>query len=57
MTPEIRPYWKNYIGGKWVDGSKRERLAVTNPATGGQICEVARGTAQDIDDAVAAART
>lgn len=56
MNQEIRPYWKNYIGGKWVDGSKRERLAVTNPATGGQICEIARGTAQDIDDAVAAAR-
>ncbi|WP_373050373.1 aldehyde dehydrogenase family protein [Thalassovita aquimarina] len=56
MITEIRPYWKNYIGGKWVDGSEGGRLAVSNPATGQPICEVARGTARDIDTAVAAAR-
>ena len=56
MTTEIRPYWKNYIGGKWVDGSEDGRLAVTDPASGQPICEVARGTARDVDAAVAAAR-
>ena len=56
MTTEIRPYWKNYIGGKWMDGAEGGRLAVSDPATGRPICEVARGTARDIDAAVAAAR-
>ncbi len=56
MTVEVRPYWKNYIDGEWVDGAANGRLVVTNPATGQPLCEVARGTAEDIDAAVAAAR-
>lgn len=56
MPDRIRPYWKNYIGGAWVDGGDGTRLTVTDPATGEAIAEVARGTAQDIDRAVRAAR-
>ncbi|RYH07548.1 aldehyde dehydrogenase family protein [Tropicimonas sp. IMCC6043] len=57
MSAAIRPYWKNFIGGSWVDASDGGRLPVIDPATGEQICEVARGTGEDIDAAVAAART
>lgn len=57
MTNGIRPYWKNYIGGAWVDGSDGSRIAVTDPATGEVIAEVARAKPADIDRAVAAART
>lgn len=56
MFIEIRPYWKNFIGGRWVDGASGGRLDVTNPGDGKKICEIARGTADDIDAAVAAAR-
>ncbi|SDK60526.1 aldehyde dehydrogenase family protein [Aliiruegeria lutimaris] len=56
MSTGIRSYWKNYIAGKWVDASNGGRLPVTDPATGQTICEVARGTTEDIDAAVAAAR-
>jgi aldehyde dehydrogenase (NAD+) len=56
MSIKIRPYWKNFIGGEWVDGSDQQRIDITNPGSGEKICEVARGTAEDIDKAVAAAR-
>lgn len=56
MSAGIRPYWQNYIGGAWVDGSDQGRIAVTDPATGEVIAEVARATPTDIDRAVAAAR-
>lgn len=56
MSTDIRPYWQNYIGGAWVDGSDQGRIAVTDPATGKVIAEVARATPTDIDRAVAAAR-
>lgn len=56
MTGSIRPYWRNFIGGQWVDGGDGTRIAVTDPATDKVIAEVARGTPADIDRAVAAAR-
>lgn len=56
MTSEIRPYWKNYIGGAWLDGASHERIVVTDPATGEPISEVARAVPADVDRAVAAAR-
>lgn len=56
MATGIRPYWKNYIGGAWVDGGDGGTITVTDPATGLPIAEVARGTPADIDRAVAAAR-
>ena len=56
MADGIRPYWKNYIGGAWVDGGDGTTINVTDPATAEPIAEVARGTAADIDRAVRAAR-
>ncbi len=56
MSEEVKAYWQNYIGGDWVDASDGGRITVENPATGETLAEVARGTADDIDLAVAAAR-
>lgn len=52
----IRPYWKSFIDGEWVDGATNERIAITNPATGEPIAEVARALPADVDRAVGAAR-
>lgn len=41
-----------YIGGEWVPSSDGSRKAVTNPATGGVIAEVALATAQDVQRAI-----
>ncbi len=56
MTETVRPYWQNYIDGAWADGGDGTRITVTDPALDEPIAEVARGTAADIDRAVAAAR-
>lgn len=56
MADQIRKYWKNFIGGGWVDADDAGRIPVLDPATGEVICEVARGGVADIDRAVAAAR-
>ena len=45
-----------FIDGKFVDAKKGGRFASVNPATGEAFAEVAAGTAEDIDRAVAAAR-
>ena len=47
---------KQFIGGEWVDSSSGETMEVLNPATGEAIAEVPRGTAQDVERAVAAAQ-
>jgi 1-pyrroline dehydrogenase len=44
------------IGGEWTEGSARTGLPVVNPATGNTIAEIPRGTEEDVDRAVAAAR-
>ena len=46
---------KMFIGGEFVDSSSGETMEVLNPATGEVIAEVPRGTAEDVDRAVAAA--
>lgn len=51
----IRPYWQNYIDGKFVDGGAG-RLTVDNPGTGKALAEQAVASAEDVDRAVAAAR-
>ncbi len=56
MADGIRPFWRNWIGGAWVEGGDRTTIPVTDPATGEVIAEVARGTPADIDRAVRAAR-
>ena len=48
---------KMFIGGEFVDSSSGETMEVLNPSTGEVIAEVPRGTAEDVDRAVASART
>ena len=48
---------KMFIGGEFVDSSSGETMEVLNPATGEVIAEVPRGTADDVERAVAAAKT
>jgi 1-pyrroline dehydrogenase len=45
-----------FIGGEWTEGSAEKGLPVVNPATGDTIAEIPRGTEEDVDRAVAAAR-
>ncbi|HSS94607.1 MAG TPA: gamma-aminobutyraldehyde dehydrogenase [Candidatus Dormibacteraeota bacterium] len=45
-----------YIGGKWVPGSGNEYQEIVNPATGKVIAEVPKGTEEDLNNAVRAAR-
>lgn len=54
--PAIRPFWKNYINGQWVEGAKGRRISLENPATGAPLTEIARAEVADADRAVAAAR-
>jgi aldehyde dehydrogenase (NAD+) len=44
-----------FIGGQWRAAASRETLPLTNPSDGTQLAQIARGTAADIDAAVAAA--
>jgi malonate-semialdehyde dehydrogenase (acetylating) / methylmalonate-semialdehyde dehydrogenase len=47
----------NYIGGEWTAaGEGRERLEVTNPATGERLAEVPLGGREELDAAARAAR-
>lgn len=46
----------HFIDGEHVDALAKGRFTVTNPATLEPLCEVAAGTAADIDRAVAAGR-
>ncbi|HVX83165.1 MAG TPA: aldehyde dehydrogenase family protein [Devosiaceae bacterium] len=46
---------KCFIGGRWVAASGGT-MPLENPSDGTTICEIARGTAADIDRAVAAAQ-
>jgi 1-pyrroline dehydrogenase len=45
-----------FIGGEWDPGSGGELQDIINPATGQVIAQVPKGTAEDVDRAVAAAR-
>ncbi|HCL63507.1 MAG TPA: aldehyde dehydrogenase [Rhizobium sp.] len=56
MSTSIRPYWRNFIDGEWVDGADGRTIAVIDPGNGEEISQVACGNASDIDRAVAAAR-
>lgn len=49
-------YYRNYIGGEWVDGSSGRLIEIEDPATGEVFAEVACATEDDVDAAVAAAR-
>jgi acyl-CoA reductase-like NAD-dependent aldehyde dehydrogenase len=45
-----------YIGGEWTDSSGGDDQEIINPATGKVIAHVPKGTAEDVDRAVAAAK-
>ncbi len=47
---------QHFIAGRWVASSSGETLPVIDPATGQSFDQIPRGTAADIDAAVAAAR-
>ena len=44
------------IGGKWQAPAEGQTLPLTNPSDGQEICRIARGSAADMDAAVAGAR-
>jgi 1-pyrroline dehydrogenase len=46
-----------FIGGDWTDAATGETVAVVNPATEETIAEVPKGGEEEVDRAVAAART
>ena len=48
---------KLLIGGQWVDALSGETFDSVNPSTGRVIAQLAEGAAEDVDRAVAAART
>jgi betaine-aldehyde dehydrogenase/aminobutyraldehyde dehydrogenase len=47
---------KNFVGGEWVDAVDGQTMEVVNPATGEVIAEVPRGSEQDVQRAVDAAK-
>ena len=55
MSVTVTQY-KNFVGGEWVEAVEGETMEVLNPATGEAIAEVPRGSAADVERAVAAAK-
>ncbi len=47
---------QHFINNQWVAGASGESIPVIDPSTGDTFAAIARGNAQDIDQAVAAAR-
>lgn len=45
-----------FIGGQWVESSSGKTFPTFDPSTGNKLTDVAQGTPEDIDTAVAAAR-
>ncbi|AVO38593.1 aldehyde dehydrogenase family protein [Pukyongiella litopenaei] len=45
------------IGGQWTAPADGQTLPLVNPSDGSEICRIARGGADDVDAAVAAAQT
>src|SRR5438477_6305883 len=48
--------YKLYIGGEFTDAASGETFDTTNPSTGEVVASVAKGGAEDVSRAVAAAR-
>ncbi|HET9781267.1 MAG TPA: gamma-aminobutyraldehyde dehydrogenase [Candidatus Dormibacteraeota bacterium] len=55
MSTTLRRH-EMFIGGEWTPGEGGEAQEIVNPATGKVIAHVPKGTAADVDRAVAAAR-
>lgn len=59
MSPALNLWFdpaKCFIGGQWVAPTGGKTIPIENPSTGEVIAQLARGTSEDIDAAVAAAR-
>ena len=55
MSTTLRKH-EMFIGGRWTASSGGESQEIVNPATGKVIAHVPKGTQEDVDRAVAAAR-
>jgi aldehyde dehydrogenase (NAD+) len=56
-TPvRIAARYDHFIGGRWVPSSSGQTFATVNPATEEELAQVAVGTPEDVERAVAAAR-
>ncbi|WP_406646394.1 aldehyde dehydrogenase family protein [Aliisedimentitalea scapharcae] len=44
------------VNGKWCPGTSGQTLPLINPSDGVELCQIARGTAADVDAAVTAAK-
>jgi len=55
MSTTLRRH-EMFIGGEWMKGSGADSQEIVNPATGKVIAHVPKGTQEDVDKAVAAAR-
>lgn len=53
----MKQYDKFYINGKWVDPVESRVMDITNPATEETIGQLALGSVEDVNQAVAAARS
>ena len=47
---------KQYINGEWIDSTSSETIEVVNPATEEVIGKISKGTGEDVDRAVLAAK-
>lgn len=56
MTATRRSYDELFIGGRWSKPSAPERISVISPHTQQSIAQVPAGRAEDVEEAVAAAR-
>lgn len=54
--PQIRPFWKNFIQGRWMEGCRGRRVELEDPAAAGPLAEVSRAETEDAGLAVEAAR-
>ena len=57
VSAEVQARDTLYIGGEWVEPAGADRIDVVNPATEEVIGHVPSGTNEDVDRAVAAARS
>lgn len=54
---QLRDKYQLFINGEYVESSNGEVFKTYNPATGEVLAEIAKATKEDVDKAVAAART
>src|ERR671931_2663851 len=55
-TTETKTF-KNFVGGEWVDAVGGETFESVSPATGDKLGTFPKSSAEDVDRAVAAAKT